>query len=116
MNIVNLTTLIRIRQPKRVQPGKIHFKRNKAKIIVRLHTEKKIIQPHTVKAHQLVLFNKCQNRLLAPEVQQTKVTNSNQGPHHRRAQQALVVQCQQQSEPNRILTPILTLNNNQNGR
>lgn len=109
------------RQPKIVQLGKIHFKRNRTAITERLQIKKTvIIRSDTVKAHQPVLINKCQNKLIAPEICQVKQQQQKQHqhqhlqqqqnikrPHHHQTQQsALGAQHQQQSGLNRILTRI----------
>lgn len=121
MNIVNLITLIQFRQPKIVQPGKTHFKRNRTAFITRLRAkDTAIIQSNLVKASKLLLINKCQNKLILPKIRQTtrqrrisisisnNINHNNNHLHRHQIQQLVsVVQRQQQSEPKQISKPIL---------
>lgn len=112
MNIVNLRTLMQFRQPKTLQLGKIHFKRNRtAATIVRLQTvQKVIVRPDTETDRQpVLLINKCQNKKLAPEICR-QVKQSNKPPHHHQTQQSvLVVQRQQRFGLNRTTTRTTTV-------
>lgn len=75
MNIVNLITLIRIRQPTKVKLRKIYYKRNKTSIIKRLQPKKVIKQSISIKVQQLKI-NKFQTHQHHQLIQSIKKRNS----------------------------------------